>query len=142
MDIAALVADQTIPWSREAPADPAAVERLASDALFKLPDAYLEFLRLCNGGEGQLGVQPGWFQLWPAEEVEHWNEEYEVQEYIPGFYGFGSSGGGELLAFRREGAQIIIVMVPFIGMEAEYARRVAGSFEEFLSLMGREWHTE
>ena len=53
--------------------------------------------------EGGLSVEPGWFQLWPPAEIERWNREYQVAEFAPEFLGFGSSGGGELLAFDAGG---------------------------------------
>jgi hypothetical protein len=34
---------------------------------FALPQAYLDFLRISNGGEGELPVQPYWFQICRAE---------------------------------------------------------------------------
>ena len=66
--------------------------------------------------------------LWPLDEVEEYNLEYEVPQAAPGFIGFGSNGGGELLTFDQEGH---IYCLPAIGMEPQYATRVADSWEEF-----------
>lgn len=62
-------------------------------------------------------MDPGWFQLWPAEKVIEYNNSYKVAENVPGFFGFGSSGGGEMLAFdMRGGKPRKVVMIPFIVM--------------------------
>ena len=83
---------------------------------------------------GGLIVEPGWFQLWPPNELDQFNLDYKVEEYLPGFLGFGSNGGGELLAFGEGGK---IFMIPFIGMSSDDAKLVAGSWVEFVSLIER-----
>jgi len=67
-----------------------------------LPAQYVGYFASDGPKEGGLAVEPGWFQLWPPDEVERWNREYHVQELAPGFFGFGSSGGGELFAFDAD----------------------------------------
>jgi hypothetical protein len=108
------------------------VEQLRA-SLPTLPADYLAFLRLSNGGEGELGVEPGWFQLWPAEEVASLNRDYAVAEFLPAHIGFGSDGGGELLAFAPQGE---VVAVPFIPMDASEARVLATSFRQLAALFG------
>lgn len=57
-------------WAhREPAADPGAVAALSAASGIDLPERYLALLLLSNGGGGPLGVEPGWFQLWPAEKV-------------------------------------------------------------------------
>lgn len=48
--------------------------------------------------------------------------------YAPGFLGFATSGGGEMLAFSPTGA---VVYAPFIGMEPEAALPLASTWREF-----------
>ena len=98
----------------------------------KLPIQYVEYLKGEGLKEGALRIDPGWFQLWPLDELKHWNQEYQVSEYAPGFLGFGSSGGGELLAFDSDGR---VVMIPMIGMSADMARPVANSWSAFVELI-------
>jgi hypothetical protein len=81
------------------PAESEAVAKLAG-AFPQLPQAYLAFLGVSNGVEGPLGVEPGWFVVWPAEESLVASKEYEVPKYLPGYFAFGSNGGAELLVFR------------------------------------------
>src|SRR5947209_6466533 len=98
MDVEPVLRDGLRGWQhREPPASATALRELAEAAPVPLPDEYAALLRFSNGGEGQLAVEPGWFQLWSAEEVLELNRDYGVNEFLPGFFGFGSSGGGELL---------------------------------------------
>ena len=99
-----------------------------------LPADYVTYFAGDSPREGGLAVAPGWFQLWLPAEVPHWNREYHVQEFAPGFLGFGSNGGGELLAFDAAGR---IVMLPMVGMSAHDAKLVAGSWREFVDKMER-----
>jgi len=100
------------------------------------PAEYTRFLLWSNGGEGELSVEPGWFSLWPAEEVVELNEGYEVQTRLPGFFGFGSSGGGELLAFDTRTTPWNILSIPFIPLYEEEAVLVAANLGEFMRLLG------
>ncbi len=95
-----------------------------------LPAEYVKYFSGDGLLEGGLMVDPGWFQLWPLGEIEDLNLNYQVQEFAPGFLGFGSSGGGELLAFDSEGS---IVMIPFIGMAPNEAITIAASWSDFVS---------
>jgi hypothetical protein len=99
-----------------------------------LPEEYVSYFTGNGPKEGGLTVDPGWFQLWPPDEVEHWNRAYQVAVFAPGFLGFGSSGGGEFLAFDIEGR---VIMLPFIGMSAEDASPVANSWSEFIERIKR-----
>ena len=61
-----------------------------------------------------------------------------IEEYIPGLFGFGSSGSGELLVFdTRGGKPWKIVMIPFVPMSAELTIVIAKDFEEFIRAIGR-----
>jgi len=126
-------------WRGNPPASEFTIQKLLTDCGLKLPAAYLDQLRLSNGGEGDLAVEPGWVCFWPAEEVVKLNKNYEVGEFIPGFFWFGSNGGGELLAFKvKDSANWPIYMIPFIPMEEEYAEVVAEDFETFKDAIGYE----
>jgi hypothetical protein len=135
-----ILKDRTTKWNRKAPASPGSIDRLVVESKVELPGEYLTLLRYSNGGEGELGVKPGWFQLWPAEEVVALNESYEVEQNVPGFFGIGSNGGGELLAFdTRGGKPWKVVMIPFIPMTAEEAIVIVKDFGVFIQAMGHEY---
>ena len=138
MTVSDIVNDLAGDWTRKPPAEELAIRNLLAGCKQTLPGDYLSFLRLSNGGEGELSIKPWWFQMWPAEELVQTNHDYNVQESIPGFIGFGSSGGGELFAFDTRTAQPWrVYMIPFITMQKEDAIEVADSFITFLLAMGR-----
>jgi hypothetical protein len=139
MELLSLLSDPGAAWSREPPADPQAIKRLRAAAQDRVPASYLAFLAFSNGGEGPLAVEPGWFVIWPVEEILENNQGYQVDKQLPGFFGFGGNGGGELFAFDTRVSQLRrVVMVPFIPLKEQYALVVAESFEEFLQAMGHE----
>jgi hypothetical protein len=69
----------------------------------KLPVDFVRYLQSGLSRCGELPDFPLWFEIWPEEEMEQWNKEYQVQEYAPGFYGFAGDGGGEMYAFGPDG---------------------------------------
>ncbi len=139
MRILHILQDSTATWNREAPAKPKSLRKLVTEAWVELPEEYLALLGYSNGGEGQLGIEPGWFQLWPAEDVIDLNKACNIEEYLPGFFGFGSNGGGEMLAFdTRSVKPWKIAMIPFIPMEIEDVIIIADSIEKFLQAMGHD----
>ena len=129
------------------PAPPASenvISSLSNRVGFELPSDYLEFLRFSNGGCGDLPVQPWCFDsLWTAEQLADSNRDCEVAEYCPGFFGIGTSGGGEMFAFdMREPQPWPVVIVPFIGMEPEAALLVASDFLSFVAMFGQKGNHE
>lgn len=119
------------------PATEASIQAMTAAAGVRLPPEYIEFFRNANGGEGDLAAKPGWFQIWAVEEVLDLNQGYSLHEFVPGFFGFGSSGGDELLALdTRAGTPWPVVRIPFIPLEASDAVTVAPDFESFVKLMG------
>lgn len=125
-------------WRGEAPASEVAIRQLLADSGLPLPESYLNQLRRSNGGEGDLAVEPGWISFWKAEEVIALNKGYEVAENLPGFFGFGSNGGGEMLVFKIvPSKQLPIYMIPFIPMSEDGAVQIAVNFEELAEAIGR-----
>jgi hypothetical protein len=124
----------------------ARAEELArlSAAYPNLPEQYLRLLEQSNGAEGDLGVEPGWFVVWPAEEALVATGEYELPKYLPGYFAFGGNGGGELFVFEllRGSADRTVFMVPAIGMASSELRVVARTFAEFHGQLGRVLRSE
>jgi hypothetical protein len=100
-----------------------------------LPKDYTTFLGITNGGEGMIGDT--YLILWKAEELADMNQSYQVSEYAPGLLLFGSDGGGEAFAFdtRNANASWPVVKVPFVGMDLQYAEKIADSFNAFLNIL-------
>lgn len=115
----------------EAPAAPSVVEELTSRLGIALPADYLDFLRQHNGGEGFIGAN--YIVFWKAEELMDFNREYEVEKYAPGILLFGSDGGGEAYGFDVQSREMLIVRVPFIGMERRYATPVARNLPDLFA---------
>ncbi|MBS1993468.1 MAG: SMI1/KNR4 family protein [Cyanobacteria bacterium SZAS LIN-3] len=137
MSIAEILAKNRFQWDREKGALEAAVTELSQSAGFTLPESYLEFLRLCNGGYGELPVDPLWFVIWPAEKVIEANRDLQVAIYASGFFGFGGNGGGEMLAFDlTKPVSSAVFSLPMIGMERGTEILVAPDFETFVSYLG------
>ncbi len=63
------------------------------------------------------------------------NEAYSVADFLPGWIGFGSNGGDELLAFAPGGR---VAMVPFVPMDAHQAVEMAPSFTALVQAFGRD----
>ena len=55
------------------------------------------------------------FDLWDSDKIDEYNDLYKINEFIPGYYGIGSNGGGELLTVELESG--IIYAIPFIPMD-------------------------
>ena len=124
------------PWSAPPPASEGKLATLVAEAPSALPTAYVEHLRESNVGEGELGIEPGWVSIWPAEAVWKQNEAYGIAKNVPGRLGFGSSGG-EILAFDVRGTQPWpIVIVPFVPMHPSEIVPIARSFEALRRAFG------
>ena len=95
------------------------------------PKDFVEFLQLCNGGEGFVGS--AYLILWRVEELSEMNRAYQVAKYAPGLFMFGSDGGGEAFAFDINATNTPIVSVPFVGMDRASAVLLAESFNDFLT---------
>jgi hypothetical protein len=133
-----ILADPTADWNRRPPASEGAIQALCERCDFPLPEEYLTLLRYSNGGEGKLSINPGWFWIYPAEEVIENNLGYQVAEFLPEYFAIGSSGGGEMLVLRkRDNTLPSIYMIPFIPMDVREVAEVAHDFEMFAMALGR-----
>ncbi|GMV82586.1 MAG: hypothetical protein AMXMBFR7_37700 [Planctomycetota bacterium] len=95
-----------------------------------LPSEYLEFLLYTDGGEGFIGKS--YVMFWSAHELLEFNRDYKVDEYAPGLFLIGSSGGGEAYALDLRTEPPTFVSVPFVGMGLDHVRKVGGTFLDFL----------
>lgn len=117
------------------PASPALIAQSQAKLSFPLPADYVSFLRQMNGGEGSLG-KGAYVALWRVEELGERNAGYEVAEFSPGLFLFGSNGAGEAFAFDARVFPTRIVAVPFIGMEElSDAIVIATNFRTFLEVL-------
>ena len=92
-----------------------------------LPEDYWDYLEADGRDVGSTSGMPGYFQLWDPNALDELNDGYGVPKYAPDFIGFGSDGGGEMLAFDNSGS---VYMIPFIGISSNAARKIADSWNE------------
>lgn len=116
------------------PSTAAEINQVEKEIGFKIPKDYAKFLQQFNGGEGFVG-RNAYVILWRIGELAEMNEAYQVKEYTPGLFIFGSDGGGEAYAFDVRTSAMPVVSVPFVGIELSLARIVASSFQGFLKAL-------
>lgn len=117
------------------PASEHEIDSARSRIGFSLPEDFLELYRHANGLSGNLEPSGEHLIVWPIGELPELNAAYNVSDYAPGIFIFGSNGGGEAYGFDTRQPGLPVVMIPFIGMELRYARPVAPSFTEFLDAL-------
>jgi hypothetical protein len=108
----------------------------------RLPGApvdYVAFLSEADGGEGDLVTEAPitYLRLWSAASSIDNNDSYQVQRSLPGYWGIGDNGGGEMLAFDRSFAVWPLYAIPFIPMDARDRIPVADSFGQMLRRLGK-----
>ena len=103
-----------------------------------LPEDYLNLLRKNNGGEGDLGLEPTWLQLWCIKEVIENNQAEPFIDY-PEYLFFASNGGMESMAFKFDNTtNTEIVMIDLIaGIDS--SQTIANNFNEFIKAIGKEF---
>lgn len=103
-------------------------------AVVGLPVSYIDFLRLGNGGEVELSVNPYTLCLDSAEDaLAYWQSgTYTIKEAFV----FGGNGGGELLAFdmRQPGSCSVVCFDPTD--PAGSIEKVAPNFEQLIAMAG------
>lgn len=111
------------------------IEAFENRIKFSLPEDYAKFMKASNGGEGPIGKY-GYARFWKLEEILELNRAYQVHEYAPGLFLFGSDGGGEAFAFDTRTLPMPVVEVTFISMGHDDVIRMANTFDEFLEKLG------
>ena len=126
-------------WLQEPGASEAAIASLRTNAGCALPSEYLELLAYSNGGEGPLAASPFNLCLFSAEEATKLKKEGTYDEFFPGFFMFGGSGGGEYIAFDLRAIEpwpVVAIDMTNIDL-AESVEFIAKTFNDFLSLVGQ-----
>lgn len=112
------------------------IDKIEKTSNIKLSNEYKNFLKLTNGGEGFIG-ENSYVMFWAVEELIELNESYEVNDYAPGLFVFGSNGGGEAYAFDTRSSSMNIVQIPFVGMDIDLIQQMATTFNEFIENLYR-----
>ena len=104
--------------------------RFISSLKGPVPNDYLEFMKLFNGGEGPVGNE-SYLALFELEELLDYNdslEHYSSSEYTV----FASDGGNTIFAFDKSGE---VLEFDLIGLGPDEAIRRTGGFIEFLATL-------
>lgn len=102
-----------------------------AQVLQELSEDYLAAVAEFGGREGFLGET--YLRLYRLQELVALNLAYEVPALLPEIIVFGSNGGGEAFGFPL--GEPAVIQVPFLPLAAEYAKRQAHSFTEFVGLL-------
>lgn len=97
----------------------------------------LELIAYYQSGKalaGEIAVEPWFCEFWPFGELDTHNSSYQVSEYAPGYFGFATSGGGEMFALSPNGA---VVCLAFVGMSPKEELLVAESWGVFVGMLSK-----
>ena len=123
-------------WRAIPGASDAEIQRLTRTLPFSPPSGYIELLKATNGGEGELSLQPLWFNLFDVDfAIQLWDDSNYRLNYPDHFF-FGSNGGLESIAMNmtEPSPWPIVAIDPVAGLES--STTIATSFEEFLEQVG------
>ena len=134
--ISNILTDAGREWTPKAAAEESEISKLRQLAPFVLPAEYVELLRFCNGGYGELDAPPLRFQMDTiAETVEH-NEMWRKEGQYASFWFIGSNGGLETIGIDlRSGPPWPIVMIDCLAGE-DSAEQIANDMAEFITKIG------
>ena len=96
--------------------------------MFEAPKYLAEYYQSGKPLVCELDANPYCCEFWALEDLVQFNREYQVPKYAAGYFGFATSGGGEMFAISPTGS---IVCLPFIGMEPEAAMEIAPNWQFF-----------
>ncbi|ARS26015.1 SMI1/KNR4 family protein [Sphingomonas sp. KC8] len=127
-------------WSKVEGASPESLDLLASVSPTGIPIRLIELLRVTDGGEGPLPVQPLWFCLYPAAEIAQIERDGTFKEFFPNLFVVGGNSGGEAVAIDlREPTSAPVVSFDMTNIDLkESVRHIANDFEAFVDLIGKE----
>jgi hypothetical protein len=96
-----------------------------------LPDDYLEFLRYTDGALGLI-ANDCYIAIWDVKEIASFNENYTVDEFVPGLLVFASDGGDRAYAFDTRSDKLPVVEYSFSELSLDEAKPISSTFNEFL----------
>lgn len=134
--ISAMLSSPGRRWDGNSPATQAQILELRKVVEFDLPPSYVELLLACNGGEGELALDPFWFVLFDTGFTQEMATDAFYLSEFKGLFIFGSNGGGETIALDIRGHEPwpVVMMDCIAGMDS--IRSVATSIDEFLLPIG------
>ena len=123
-------------WTPKAPADEDEIAELRTLAPFELPAEYIELLRYCDGGYGELDALPALFHMDSIAESVARNEMWREKGEYSAFWFIGGNGGLETIGFDlRAGPPWPIVAIDCIAGD-DSAEWIASNMAEFVEKIG------
>ncbi|MEO4004176.1 SMI1/KNR4 family protein [Flavobacterium sp. CAU 1735] len=104
------------------------IETFLKEVDFNLSKGFMDFFKETNGAN--ISTDKKYVLLWALTDMVQLNKEYNVEEYAPEFFIFGSDGSDT--AFVIEKSTGDIYDMPFIGMSKEEAVFKNKTFAEFI----------
>jgi hypothetical protein len=104
------------------------VEVFLKQVDFSLPKGFIDFFKETNGAD--VSTDEKYVVLWALTQMIQLNRGYNVEEYAPDFFIFGSDGGDTAFAIEKSTGDIY--EMPFIGMSREDAVFKSKTFTEFI----------
>jgi hypothetical protein len=98
----------------------------------QIPNAVVAYHKTGRPLVCEIDVQPWLCEFWPLNELATYNSDYEVQNFAPGYFGFATSGGGEMYALSPTGA---VVCLAFVGMSPNEELPIADSWSSFEGML-------
>jgi len=115
----------------ENPAELSMLQKIEKDLGFSLPEDYIRFMLLHNGGEGPVG-EYGYLAVWGTDEIQQFYQEAGIGDALPPFFFFASDRSGYLYAYDFRDSDIKIIEIPDDPDEMNEIKTVASSFSEFI----------
>jgi cell wall assembly regulator SMI1 len=89
-----VIIDLTSKLDKNPPADPEVLQAIVDSLDCNFPPDYLDFMLAHNGAEGEM--EESWLRLWPVEELEEGNRDYNgAPDNLPDVLLIGTNGGGD-----------------------------------------------
>lgn len=97
-----------------------------------LPNDYVNFMRLSNGGEGE--VNGNYIVLWKMEYIVTLNSEYNIRKYLGSdFIAIGTDGGDEVYCLNISD-NFSIFKCPLGDLDIESCSYITESFKKFMGI--------
>ena len=116
---------------REEPAKIEMIENVEREWNVNLPSEYKELMLFTNGVEGAIGDEE-YLAIWPINEIIELNQDYAVDEFIPGIKYFGSDGADMAYGFEFIENEATIIEIPFGSIDKDDAITYGESIFEFI----------
>lgn len=115
---------------KETPATKIMIEKVEKEWNISLPCEYKQLILFSNGIEGPIG-KANYLSIWPINELIELNQEYAVDEFLPGIKYFGSDGGDMAYGFEFDHDRTTIIEIPFDSINKEEVKKYGESFLNF-----------